>query len=506
MAIQNNKTISLLRSLQSKELNRFEQFLTCTFFGYGPDVFRIYQLLIVDYPGFEKGFVKHDLYRSLFPEKEIAFGEREDKKIRYLLNYLNDAIQHFILYEKQFARKPQHQYQLGQAFQERGLTNQVTGLIKSVSKNAQKTSHVDPDYYYEQFRLAEIQFSHSMATQNRGQKNGLQEVMDDLDAFYLATQLRYYCAAVNRENILKLDYKYPMMDALGNHIQQHDFSEEPYILVYFQILQMLKQPDGKKHYLEAKRLISNHQLEFSFEERQQVYWFMINFCSASIKKGDLEFQRERHELYTSTLDDRIWHLGPYLSTSQFILIVQNALAIDQIEWTSQFMEQYIGDVVPRLQKSLNHLGLSYLSFAKGDFESAHNHWIQIESPEDFFFGLYYRVLILKIFFEKSLQQGLENYEMPIINALEALRFYLSPSRNQNMSEGNRKSYSNFVKMTRRLLRIRHSWIDKQPKKSTQRLLKDLKQIPYVEERKWLKAKAESFLLMDPKALKPKTNS
>ncbi|MEM6723761.1 MAG: hypothetical protein AAF598_06960, partial [Bacteroidota bacterium] len=135
------------------------------------------------------------------------------------------------------------------------------------------------------------------------------------------------------------------------------------------------------------------------------------------------------------------------------------------------------------------------------FESAHNHWTRIDSPEDFFFGLYYRVLILKIFFEKSLDEGLDTYETSIVNALESLRFYLSPGRNQNMSEVNRKSYSNFVKMTRRLLRIRYSWIDKQPKKSMQRLLKDLHQTPFLEERKWLLSKTEHFLSIDLKKLK-----
>ncbi|MEO1434457.1 MAG: hypothetical protein AAFV80_02920 [Bacteroidota bacterium] len=498
-----NKTVSLLQALRPKELERFEVFLQSPFFGYSENVLRTYQCMVVDYPTFHKGFRKQDLYFRLFPEQaeKGTLSEQEDKTVRYLLSDLNKALQHFVLYQRVFTTKPQQQFELGQAFSDRGLIDQLPSVIQSVRKNAQKSSQIDPEYYYERFRVSEIAFHYLMATQNRGQNNGLQHVIDQLDNYYLAAQLRYYCAAVNRENILKVKYSYPMMAALFHHIETQDYTNEPYILIYFQVLQMLQNPEGKVHYHETKRLMTDHQSVLSDEERKQIYWFMINFCSATIKEGDLDFLQERHQLYSSTLEDGIWHIGPYLHSSQFILIVQNALALGLNDWTNRFIETYVKELNPKMRSSLKNLGLAYWHFAQADFESAHNHWIQIDSPEDFFFGLYYRVLILKIFFEKSMDEGLDSYEGAMVNALESLRFYLSPTRNQNMSETNRKSYSNFVKMTRRLLRIRYSWIDKQPKKSIQRLLKDLQDTPFLEERKWLLSKAEHFRNLDLRKLK-----
>jgi len=179
--------------------------------------------------------------------------------------------------------------------------------------------------------------------------------------------------------------------------------------------------------------------------------FMTNYCNQQTKKGLKGFRKERHQIYQKGLERSIWHSGIYFSSHQFLIIVQNGLAIKEYDWVKEFIEDYTQQMDPKDQADLGQFCWALYYFEQAEFNVAQDHLNNVKKSEDFTYSLQYKILLLKIYQAQDdlTENNLETH--PINSVVESIKKSLVPSRNKKMSSALRDSYSNFINFFIRIL-------------------------------------------------------
>ncbi len=484
--LNDSKLINYLKTLSSKEFKLFEDYVNSPFFNKNQKVVDLLSILKKSFPKFDKDLTKKDLFCALFKEKKYkknqAILPKDDQRLRHIMNYLTGYLQDFLIYQKAKEKEVYQNTLLLDTVLERHLFKLYPSLLKNTHQQHQAQPYRDNLYYRRKYILEESEFHFNLLTNNRGHETGLQSVINNLQYYYLSDQLRYYCAAINRENILNVKYDYPMLQEILEHLKENDYSEIPIVRIYHNIIMLLTNYEEDVHYKEVKLLLKKHEDLFPPGELRQMYGFVLNFCSRQIKKGRTAYYQERFDIYNNGLSKKVWNAGQYFSFNHFILMVRNALELGEINWSKKFVQGYKLQLENKYNATIPALSMAYISFYEKKFNRAHEYILQMGEPQDFYYELYFRTLMIQIFFEKS-SGGIEDpYEAPIQNAMEALRFYI----NRNLSDYIKTTYSNFVKIMKRVCRTKFSSQFQQPSlKHVQKIYQDTIDMEILVERNWL---------------------
>lgn len=492
-SINNSKLIQLLESLDTKELKQFEDYLNSPYFNKNQKVVQLFQMLKKHYPKFEKSISKKELFTKLAGvkyKKNETLNSKDDQKLRYLMNQITNYVQDFIIDQNARSKGVERNTLLLESVLDRRMYKLYPKIIKQVSQEHHNQPHRDNRFYQLEHRLQESEFHYKQIVGNRNKENGLQNVINNFHYYYLADQLRYFCAAINRENILNIKYDFPLKNELISHLKATSYEHIPIIDIYFKIILLLTEDEADSNFQKLKQQMKNSESQFPKDELRQIYGFMLNFSNRRIKSGKSSYFQERFDIYENGLILNIWTAGLYFSINHFILIIRNALALSKFEWTSNFLETHKHELEQRFQSTIPSFAKAYLYFHQKKYNIAHEYLLQVGEPEDFYYELYYRTLIIQIYYEKS-SGGLEDrYENPIINAIDALRFYI----NRNHSEYIKETYSNFVNLMKRICRIKFSsQIDPPSEKHLQKVIQDILTTELLVERHWLSEKANEFI-------------
>lgn len=495
--INESKLITLLKVLTKKEIKHFVQFVHSPFHNKKKEVIQLFNVLAKEHPVFKKALSKPILYKHIFQDDPIPadqpLDKERDRELRHLMNDLTELIQHFLLYEDMQSNEVRSRHQLSHIFMNRGLNRYVPALLKSARPHHKRQHEGQMSYLYNEFLLSEVTFNHLLIKDNRSKDIELQPLVNGFHQHYIAGQLRYFCAAANRENILPVKYEYPFLDELIQHLSEHDYSHVPLIAVYYRILMLFQDADNDLHFDRLKIILAQQKEKFPITELRYIYAFITNYCNKRVNKGIRKYAVEKLNIYKDNLEKGLWHTGKHINPHQFVLIVKEALSAKEVDWTKNFIEHYQEELPLRWKKSISNLSWAYLYFSKKEFETAHDYLSKIESSEDFFYEIYYRRLLLQIYYEYCNKPKGEEYKNTLDGALEALRFYLRPGRSPKMAEQNREICSNFLNLLRRICRLRFSLRTPSPKRLTT-LKEDVLNTELLVDRKWLLEKVEELML------------
>ena len=87
-----SKLIALIKTLDSRELNRLEVFINSPIFNRNEKIIRLFDIIKSNYPSFDKDdFTRENVYKAIFPEKE-----NKDSSLRSLMTQLTKLIHDFL--------------------------------------------------------------------------------------------------------------------------------------------------------------------------------------------------------------------------------------------------------------------------------------------------------------------------------------------------------------------------------------------------------------------------
>lgn len=433
--------VNLLKKLSTRERTKFQEYVASPFFNKNQKIQQLCQILLSFAPDFETDQInKATIYHSIYGKG--AYQElRLNNLISDLLQLLYDYLSYLQLENKEIQKKAL----LLEALQTRGLYDQIPRQAKRYQKIQEKQPHRSQTYFWDAFLLHEELDQLSLSSGKRGYDINLQLKNDMLDTFYTCSKLSIACDMTSRNTVVNAGYQcYFLEEIICEYQDRPELLSQPVLQVYYKTLEMLRQQDQTVHYYQLKELLDKHWSLFPARELRILYHYALNYGVKKINSGRREFYREILELYKILLDKRIIFKEGYLTQWTYINIVTAGIRLKDFHWTETFINQYRSSLHPSEEHNVYTYNLASLYYAREDYTSALQLLHDVEFT-DAFYHLSAKIIQLKSYYDLQETEA-------FFSLAEATRIYLT--RNRQLSEYQKRSNANFLKLATRLLQLR----------------------------------------------------
>ncbi len=471
-----SKLIEIFTTLSSKELSKLENYVKSPLFNKSDKIIQLFQLIKKEHPHYNSNnLLKERVYKKLFPNKK-----GQDSSLRALMSQLTRIVEDFLIFIE-FDRDKNHKnLLLLRAMNNRRMAGHFEKKYNQINKALDKDPVQSIERFLHNVTLSDVSFQHRLITHNRAMETGLQELMDELDIYFVASKLRFGVAILNRQNILDKQYNISLLSEVMEMVGVSDLYQVPFIQFYYHLILLLSMDAGsEEHFIRLRELLEDHPDVLDRDELRQVYTFMTNYCNKQIKSRDEGYLRHLFELYKEMINKNLLAMEDnYMSPYFYRNITRVALKLRDFDWAEEFIDSHKQHIYPDHRESLYHFVLADLNFHRARYDEAKTHLLNVEL-NDAYSHITYRILLIKTYYE------LDEVEVLSSN-VESFRIYLL--RDRSLSEYNIKACQNFVNFVKRLLRLQSGG-----KRSPEQLVGELLQVEPIIERQWLKEKVQTMI-------------
>lgn len=469
-----SKLISLLITLDKKELKDFDDFINSPFFNKNEIPVKLFGIIKKYHPEYDSQKVAMEvIFPKLFPTHTY-----EEQRLRYAMTDLTRLLESYLTY-LEFEKKEHYKnYLLMSAFDKRGQDKYFRNVYDSDKAELEKENIKDVDFYFNRYLLEEKAYQHFLGKGQNISGSSIQQAVDNLDLFYLSNKLRYSCILLSRQNILHEDFSNKMLEQVQTYLDENNFDHIPAIAIYHLILKTLLSKDDESNYKKLVILIRKNLLTFSKDELQDMFSALLNFCIHQINSGNQNYLSELWEHYKFMIKNEIIFDHGFISPHEFKNIVVVGLRMNAVEWIEDFLNSYKENIQPEFRENTYTYNLAFLYNYKKEYGKALK-LLQTAEFKDVYYHLDAKALLLRTYFE------LEETE-PFFSLVDAFQVYLK--RNKIISEYQRTIYQNLVKYAKKLMQIKSG----NSHTTVEEISKELELTKQVANLQWLTQKIEEL--------------
>ncbi|MCR9287225.1 MAG: hypothetical protein NXI23_07585 [Bacteroidetes bacterium] len=428
--MEKSKLIQVLKTFSTSELREFKDFVASPFFNKNQELILFYGYIKKNAPSFSlKKIKKEVVYQTVFPNQNY-----DEKHLKYLMSFLLKLAEEFIGLKKYQSNKIRLKYNILEACIDRKLDKSYADIYRKATKELENHPYRDTNFYFEKHLLAEVGNRYLGKKNVRKFNEKLREIADNFDFYYLGKKLKLTCEMLNQKKFLSGDYHSNMLEELQNYLQKFPYEDVPIITVYLTILKTLTHEDNIAHFEKLKSDLNTYSNLFEVEEMKQIYIHTINYCIRKIRQKEERFVEEALNLYMNGIETKLLFEGDFLSPWTYNNIIKLGLRLGRYDWTETAIKTYHTALEEPFRDSAFNYSLADLYYHKQDFNKALLHLREVEYS-DIFFALDAKVMLLKIYFEKSEKEALHSL-------IISFKTYLK--RNKLISNTMRETYLNFT--------------------------------------------------------------
>ncbi len=433
--------VNLLKKLSTRERTKFQEFVASPFFNKNQKIQQLCSILLAFAPDFDPARInKVSIYKAIYKK-----GPYEELRLNNLISDLVQLLYDYLSYSQLEHRETQKKALLLEALQTRGLYEQIPRQAKRYQKIQEKQPYRNQTYFWDSFLLHEELDQLSLSSGKRGYDVNLQLKNDMLDIFYTCSKLSIACDMTSRNTVVNAGYQcFFLEEIIGEYKARPDLHHQPVLQVYYKTLEMLQRQEAVEHYFQLKELLDQHWRLFPARELRILYHYALNYGVKKINSGRREFYREILELYKILLEKKIIFKEGYLTQWTYINIVTAGIRLKEFNWTEDFINQYRSSLLPSEEHNVYTYNLASLYYAREDYKSALQLLHDVEFT-DAFYHLSAKIIQLKSYYDLQETEA-------FFSLVEATRIYIT--RNRQLSEYQKRSNANFLKLATRLLQLR----------------------------------------------------
>ena len=470
--IKNSKLLDILRTFSKKDVSAFDKYLSSSFLNPNATLPSFFEYLKKFHPTYDQEELsKENIFKHFFTGKKY-----EDKKVRYLLTDLTKRVEGFIAYSAFSRDEFVYVSKLQEEFLARNCDDEYIRTYKEFKKSLSTSIVRDTDFYYRIFRHEHSHLVFEFSKQKRDDKSNMEEVLDNLDKFYLSKKLQLCCEIYNVQNVLSISYRVFLLDEILGYVSNHSFQDTPAITIYYQILMTLKESDNEEHFPKLRKLLLENESKFAPRELRDMYQFVLNYSIKKINLGDTGYQEKLFETYKIMLKNKVLLDGDFISQWDYKNIVTISLRQREYDWAKNFIHEYKSNLRPAARDNAFTYNLALLHFHKKEYSAALSQ-LQKVNFTDVHYQLDTRAIMLKIYFES------EDHDALFYHATAFKTFI---RRNRLISKYHKIIYSNLIRYTLKLTRAGGN------KKKIAALKKNIEETKQIADLRWLIQKAEEL--------------
>ncbi len=474
--MQNTKVFTILQYFTKYELNSLRKFVQSPYFNVNEDLMRLYDLYLelLEKSGTEN--LKEDAWKVVVgddrPYDDVRFRKYNSDLLKLVEGYLAQKV-----YEENPIREANH---LIEAVSRRRMLKLYNTVMSSARRLSDRQHYKSAQYYYYQYQIEKNYYEILIHGQKRLDRTNVEYIVENLDRFYLAEKLRYYCSVLSMKYTHSHEYKLLFLEEIVRHVELYGYGDIPAISIFYQIYLTNIEPEEVRHFEALKDLIDQHISLFPNEEALEILTYALNYCIRNINQSKPEFLSEYFHLYERALENDLIdftdeEFGPW----HFKNIVTIALRLEKYTWTERFIYKYHQLLPETFRNNAHSFSLAQVNYYKGNFGEVISLLHQVEY-EDFTYNLNSKVILLFSYFE------LDEIE-PLYSLMDSFRVYLQ--RNTKISATKKRNYLNLIKFLKKLTKIQPG-----EKASLEKLAKEMdEQNGAIVSESWLRAKMEEIM-------------
>lgn len=479
--MNNTKLCSLLKTFSQAEICELELFVNSPFFISGKNypTVKLTELMKIIRRHFpvngDNMPSKENIFHEIYPGKKYS-----DQAIRNLFSYLKYLAEQYLVIKRFCSDSFEGNHFLLMELYERRLNREFEKKLKENYVLLEKQKRT-ADYYYNMFRTDDYSYTYYSGIAGYTPRE-LQNMIDNFHMFCVSRALQVFLPAINLQNVIKFSFNLPLYNEIIGHIESSHglFKDNKRILIYYNLVQMLKTKE-EEYYFSLKNLFRENYQLLEVVDRNNLFVCLGNFCLEKISVGDELFNSEKFENDKAYLKSGLIHEKRHFHVSLFLGIAMNALKLKEIKWTERFVEENSTFLAPEFMQFTENYIRAEILYAKSSPGEALKKLSVITSEIPYHKQLV-RNLTLKIYCDLG-------YYSEAASLIETSRKFLNG--NFGLDDSVKQDMILFLKFTNRLMNVKQMITKKNSSVSHELGIfkKELSDIRHFRNKDWLKEKA-----------------
>jgi hypothetical protein len=438
--MNSSKLYSILEYFNKYEQNSLRKYLLSPYFNKNQTLVELFEILLKNINAKNP----KELTKELIWKKLIKIGAYDDVRFRKHFSDLLKLVEGFLA-QQVFEENPvvQATY-LIDAVGRKKMEKLYNSTMKSARRLSEQQLYRSASYYYYQYQVEKNYFDLAESEHDRTAKRNVEDIVNNLDRFYLAEKLKFYCHVLSQQYVTSHEYKVLFIEEIIDHLKNYNYHDAPAIEIYLQIYLTQKEHENNDHYHKLKELIDTHGNKFPNSEAEFFYSSAMNYCIRKVNQGNQNFLNELFELYKGLIQTELIFVDGELSPWNFKNIVSCALRLGKYKWTEDFINNYNKYIPDDFRANAVSFNLAQLYFYQKEYNKVIE-LIQTVEYEDFTYNLNSKLVLMMIYYETDEIE-------PLYFLTESFRAYLN--RHKDIPESRKKGIKDFIKFTRKLTKIR----------------------------------------------------
>jgi hypothetical protein len=474
--------IELLKIFSPKQFKELGEVVKSPYFNKNENVINLYNYIKKYFPDLENSHLnKEEVYVKI-----TGRNDYNDGFMRTVIFNLNKIAEDYLSAQSipQIEKDISYlDYLFNQPNAAKLFEKKFNQVWESISKGKSEHQY----YFYCLYRLQALLTafnSKNRAFLNKKDFHDEDEIntLDSLLTFYLLAALPEYNFFYNQARVINLNLEFNFLDEIIIFLKRSGFHKKiPELNLFFNELLLIKEGE-EKYYFAIKEIAMKNIDDYRYGIKFNVIGLLANTALTEYYKGKDNFLNERFDIYNLILEKSLYKKfeDSYFDDMLFKNIVSTGLQLNKVEWTENFIKEYIDRINPEDRENSLNLNLARLKFHKKDYNAALEHLSSIKNVNHIHYKTEIKILTLMIYYE----QGRNDEAAAVI---DSYRHFLS---NDTLIPDTRKERNyNFIKFVNDLIKAKES----ASFKAAHDLEYELKNSPNTYEREWLSEKAAEFL-------------
>jgi hypothetical protein len=331
---------------------------------------------------------------------------------------------------------------LMQAVGKRKMEKLINTTLRNAKLKSEQQIYKPADYYFHQYQIEKNAYDLKDFESKRTERTNIAEIINNLDRFYLAEKMRYYCTLLSQQSLVTIDYELLFIDEIVKHIELNRYDDYPAIALYYQIYLTQKEIENKEHYFKFRELLIKYTLAIPPSEANEMYRHALNYCIKWINRKDSEFLDEYYNVYVEFIESKIIFEGTGLTLGHFTNIITAALRLNKYEWADNFISDH-KEFLPNEHKE------NYVKYYSAQIKFYQKEYVivikylQEFEVDNIIYNCYSKSLLVATYYELLEYNSLESL-------LESFRAYLFRNK-KLLSNATFDNYINFIKFVKKLI-------------------------------------------------------
>ncbi|WP_235293691.1 outer membrane protein assembly factor BamD [Portibacter lacus] len=477
--MQNLKILKALKRLSIYDLNRFKKFVHSPYFNQNENLEQLFDFY---YDKIKKqkfdDLEKENIWKSVF--KGLKFN---DSKYRKYNTDLLSLLGEFLSVEQFKAQPLQESTNLLEAVIDNKMPELYNSVLKTTERLSERHLERNATYYFYQYMAEKhrfnltSEFEKKSASKTKIQFYNIQDINDNLDYFFVAEKLRYYCSMLSWKNVIKHDVELLFIDDIVELVKQKKYYNIPTIGIYYQIYLTTIEPEDPTHYYKLKELIHKNLSLFPQQEAKHIFDAALNYCVRKVNKGKKEFNNELLNIYNEGLEQEVLLVNGEITPTSFRNICIIGLRLGDIKWVEDFIKEYSIKINQKYRDNAIKFNKARVALFKKDYDGLIDLLNEVEF-DDFVYTLDSKLMLIIAFYE------LDNKDLAI-SSVNAFKVFLV--RHKNIPDQYKLIFGNFNSFLEKIVKLSYD------KKKLEKLKIDLLNEKSVASKNWLTEKIEELL-------------